>query len=69
MKKLIFGSMAAIAIAIAAMAFTVTSYGNDTVSDSFNDGNDTCTFSKVEKDQVKNKLKCSGHGTLCCNMN
>ena len=29
----------------------------------------TCTFSIVEKNQDKNRLKCEGSGTLCCVMN
>lgn len=34
-----------------------------------NDENGACSFSKVEKDQKKNKLHCEGFGRLCCVMN
>jgi hypothetical protein len=38
MKKIILGGVAAIAIAIAAIAFTVTTYGNDTTVSAIDDG-------------------------------
>ncbi len=76
MKKIIFS--AAIAAAITTAGYLGLRTGNsnsEQISDimmanieALADGEieANCTFSKVEADQEKNKLNCSGSGTLCC---